>query len=167
MALFRRRTRKPADDAPSPTGPSPDRRAELEGRIEVLTARLRGNLSQEGPSQEGPSQERPSQEGPSQERPSREDPSQEKTAAESRIVILNDLGQACVELGLTDEAIGHYEASMSLREQFGPAYNNLLSLYNDKLREAAAARDDDGIQRWTGKLDDLMALSKRVMRSNY
>ncbi len=157
MALFRRRTRKPADDAPSPTGPSPERRAELEGRIEVLTARLRGNLSQEGPSQEGPSQEGPSQEGPSQE----------KTAAESRIVILNDLGQACVELGLTDEAIGHYEASMSLREQFGPAYNNLLSLYNDKLREAAAARDDDGIQRWTGKLDDLMALSKRVMRSNY
>lgn len=137
MALFRRRTRKPVDDVPSPTGPSPERTAELKARIEVLTARLR------------------------------EGPSPEEAGAGTRIAVLNELGQACAELGLTDEAITHYEASMALREQFGPAYSGLLELYNTRLREAAAAKDDDGIERWTGKLDDLMALSKRVMRSNY
>lgn len=142
MALFSRRTRKPADDAPAPAGPSPERRAELEARIKVLTARLREDLSQEGPSPG-------------------------ETAAEPRIAVLNELGQVCTELGLTDDAIAHYEASMALREQFGPAYSGLLELYNTRLREAAALKDDDGIGLWTTKLDDLMALSKRVMRSNY
>ena len=142
MALFRRRTRKPADDAPAPAGPSPERTAELEARIEALTAKL-------------------------SEEPSLEEPSQEEAGTESRIAVLNELGQACAELGLTDEAITHYEASMALREQFGPAYNGLLELYNTKLREAATLKDDDGIGRWTTRLDDLMALSKRVMRSNY
>ena len=56
---------------------------------------------------------------------------------------------------------------MGIREQFGPAYNGLLSLYNDKLKTAAQAQDDAGIQRWTTRLDDLLALSKRVMRSRY
>lgn len=86
---------------------------------------------------------------------------------ERRIALLNELAATCCELGDTDAAIAHYEASMGIREQFGPAYNGLLSLYNDKLKTAAQAQDDAGIQRWTTRLDDLLALSKRVMRSRY
>ena len=56
---------------------------------------------------------------------------------------------------------------MAVREQYGIAYTSLLALYNEQLRDRARAADEAGIQRWTAKLDELMALSKRVMRSNY
>ncbi|RJF40513.1 hypothetical protein D4740_06970 [Actinomyces sp. 2119] len=86
---------------------------------------------------------------------------------DQRVTVLNELGAACAELGDTEAAIAHYEASMALHEQFGPAYRGLLTLYNNMLRQAAAAKDDDGVRHWSSRLDDLTALSKRVMRSQY
>ncbi|MDO4901465.1 hypothetical protein [Actinomyces sp.] len=86
---------------------------------------------------------------------------------EARLELLNELGRLQQELGSATAAIESYEASMSIREQFGPAYNGLLTLYNDQLKAAAKARDDAAIQQWTLKLDELTALSKRVMRSQF
>ena len=66
-----------------------------------------------------------------------------------------------------DLAIEYYEQSLATLERFGPAYNGLLGLYNAKLSESAHAKDNAAIERWTAKLDQLMDLSKRIMRSNY
>jgi len=92
---------------------------------------------------------------------------EEQADPEERVKLLNELGGLQQEVGDTDSAISSYEASMAIREQFGPAYNGLLSLYNEQLRTAAKARDDAAIQRWTDRLDGLTALSKRVMRSQF
>jgi len=92
---------------------------------------------------------------------------EEQTDPEARIKLLNELGDVQQELGDATAAIGSYEASMAIREQFGPAYNGLLTLYNDQLKQAAKSRDDAAIQQWTVKLDELTALSKRVMRSQF
>jgi hypothetical protein len=92
---------------------------------------------------------------------------EEQADPEARIKLLNELGGLQQELGDATAAIDSYEASMAIREQFGPAYNGLLTLYNDQLRQAARARDDAAIQQWTVKLDELTALSKRVMRSQF
>ncbi|NDR54389.1 hypothetical protein [Actinomyces sp. 565] len=92
---------------------------------------------------------------------------EEQADPEARIKLLNELGGVQQELGDATAAIGSYEASMAIREQFGPAYNGLLTLYNDQLKQAAKSRDDAAIQQWTVKLDELTALSKRVMRSQF
>ncbi|PHP53573.1 hypothetical protein [Actinomyces ruminis] len=92
---------------------------------------------------------------------------EEPADPEARIKLLNELGGVQQELGDNAAAIDSYEASMALREQFGPAYNGLLTLYNEQLKQAAKSRDDAAIQQWTVKLDELTALSKRVMRSQY
>lgn len=81
--------------------------------------------------------------------------------------LLNQLGQARTDLGDTDGAIEFYQQSLAVKEQFGEAYNALLNLYNIKLKQGAHAKDNAAIQLWSGKLDELMAMSKRVMRSNY
>lgn len=83
------------------------------------------------------------------------------------IDLLNRIGTAHKRLGDAASAITAFEASMAVREQYGIAYTSLLALYNEQLRDRARAADEAGIQRWTAKLDELMALSKRVMRSNY
>ncbi|WP_128683274.1 hypothetical protein [Actinomyces qiguomingii] len=92
---------------------------------------------------------------------------EELTDPEERIRLLNERGGLLQQLGDYDAAIESYEASMAIREQFGPAYSALLSLYNDRLKAAAKARDDAAIEEWTAKLDGLTALSKRVMRSQF
>jgi tetratricopeptide (TPR) repeat protein len=76
------------------------------------------------------------------------------------------LGAVYTKLGQTDDAIGAYEASLRLKEQFGDAYNALLNLYETKRKEAAAARDDAEIQKWVTKTDTLLDMSKRVLRSS-
>ena len=69
--------------------------------------------------------------------------------------------------GEIDQAIAYYEESLAVMERFGPAYNGLLTLYNTKLSESAHAKDNAAIEGWTSKLDQLMDLSKRIMRSKY
>lgn len=89
------------------------------------------------------------------------------TDDDARITALHELGEIHTQLGDTDAAIADYEQSMAIKEQFGPAYNALLNLYNVQRQAAAHAKDDAAIQLWSTKLDDLMAMSKRVMRSKY
>ena len=72
-----------------------------------------------------------------------------------------------VQLKQPDQAIEAYESSLKIKEQFGDAYNALLNLYEEKRKAAAVAKDDSAIEKWVGKTNDLLALSKRVMRSNY
>jgi len=87
--------------------------------------------------------------------------------ADGRVALLDRLGAAERERGDLDAAIGHFEASLSEREAYGPAYHALLELYDAKRAAAAAAKDREGLDRWIARIDDHMALSKRIMRANY
>ncbi|WP_125566536.1 tetratricopeptide repeat protein [Companilactobacillus insicii] len=84
-----------------------------------------------------------------------------------KIVTLNSLGSTYEKLDDKDNAIKYYEDSLAEKEQFGDAYNALLRLYEEKRKEAAYKKDDDDIQKYVGKMDDLMSISKRVLKSNY
>ena len=86
---------------------------------------------------------------------------------EDRADELDKLAGAAQSRGEIDQAIAYYEESLAAMERFGPAYNGLLTLYNTKLSESAHAKDNAAIEGWTSKLDQLMDLSKRIMRSKY
>ncbi|WP_396442949.1 hypothetical protein [Liquorilactobacillus mali] len=90
----------------------------------------------------------------------------EANADDEKIKLYEDLGTVYVKLNQTDNAISAYEASLKIKEQFGDAYNVLLNLYEEKRKIAAVAKDDAEIQKWIGKTDSLLDMSKRVLRSN-
>lgn len=91
----------------------------------------------------------------------------EGLSGDSKIESLNELGKLYQKLGKKDEAIKYFEESLDEKEQFGDAYNGLLNLYEVKRKEAAFNKDDDAIQKWVSKTDNLMAISKKVLKSNY
>lgn len=84
---------------------------------------------------------------------------------DERADILNKLGTLNQKLGEFDEAIKNYEESLKIKETFGPAFDGLTKLYNEKRKEAAYNKDDEKIQYWVKKTDDLLAQSKKIMRS--
>lgn len=90
----------------------------------------------------------------------------EQAEGGDKINILNKLGQIYQELGDVELAIQYFEKSLAEKEQFGAAYNGLLILYEIKRREAAKAKNDDEIQKWVNRMDRLIDMSKRVMRSS-
>ena len=79
--------------------------------------------------------------------------------------ILNNLGIQNQKIGNNDEAIKNFEESLKIKEAFGPAFDGLTKLYNEKRKEAAFNKDDAQIQYWVKKTDDLLAQSKKIMRS--
>lgn len=91
----------------------------------------------------------------------------DSVTGDDRINTLNRLGTINEQLDELDTAIGYFETSLKEKEQFGDAYNGLLRLYEEKRKQAAYDKDDDGIQKWLTKMDDLMSISKRVLKSNY
>lgn len=88
-------------------------------------------------------------------------------SGDEKISTLNELGSAYEKLNNLDESIKYYEDSLDEKEQFGDAYNALLRLYEEKRKEAAYQKNDDDIQKYVGKMDGLMSISKRVLKSNY
>lgn len=79
--------------------------------------------------------------------------------------VLTKLGQDYQKLGDIDKAIESYESSLKFNEDFGPAFDALLTLYDEKRKQAAYAKNGDEIQKWLDKSDSLTALSKKIMRS--
>lgn len=78
---------------------------------------------------------------------------------------LDELGATYQKLGDLDEAIQSYEQSLKFNEDFGPAFDALQTLYNEKRIEASYQKNNDAIQKWLNKSDELNNLSKKIMRS--
>jgi hypothetical protein len=81
-----------------------------------------------------------------------------------RIQILNELGSKSFVLQETDAAIQYYEMSIQENRSLGKAYTDLLKLYNIKRKEAVESKNDEQLQQYLSKIDDLMKLSKDVIR---
>lgn len=79
--------------------------------------------------------------------------------------LYDGLGGIFQKLDDVDGAIDAFESSLKIKERYGAAYNSLLTLYDIKRKCAAENKDNDEIQKWINKTDDLLAMSKRVMRS--
>lgn len=82
----------------------------------------------------------------------------EKTA------LLNEIGSCFFQAEEQDQAIHYYEMSLSEDRQLGKAYTDLLKLYNQKRQAAAEARDDAKLTEYMEKVQNLMQMSKDVIR---
>lgn len=75
------------------------------------------------------------------------------------------IGLIYSELGQTDSAIENLEKSLEVKLSMGDGYKKLMSLYNLKRAEAAKNRDNDGIDYYMAKMDDMRNIAKKVTLS--
>jgi hypothetical protein len=83
---------------------------------------------------------------------------------QDRIDCLNNLGELYKKTKDIEKSIYYYELSLQEEPVLGKACTDLMSLYNIKRREAAVEKNDEKIQFYLNKIDDLMKTSKMLMR---
>lgn len=76
--------------------------------------------------------------------------------------LYESLGLAYEKLSQVDEAIVALEKSLDLKLSIGDGYKKLMSLYNAKRAEAARNGDDQGIDKYMNKMDDMRQIAKKV-----
>lgn len=81
--------------------------------------------------------------------------------------IYEQMGLLYKKMDKTDVAIEIFEKSLKYNKNLGEGYKNLLNLYNMKRAEAARNGNDDMIQKWLLKIDEMMQLSKDITRGKY
>lgn len=81
---------------------------------------------------------------------------------------LKEVGKIYEEIGLLesdidiDNAIVNLEKSLEYSPSMGDGYKKLMNLYNKKRAEAAQKGDDDGIEYWMGKMDEMRQIAKKL-----
>lgn len=88
----------------------------------------------------------------------------EGTQGDARIELLNEAGSLYMQAGEYDEAIRYYEESFEMKKVMGKSYTDLMSLYNKKRQQAAEAKDDEKITYYFGKVQEMMQISKDMIR---
>ncbi|MEK5266579.1 tetratricopeptide repeat protein [Weizmannia sp. FSL W8-0401] len=88
----------------------------------------------------------------------------DQAAEEEKSKIYEEIGLALNELGDIDQAIDSLEKSIQIKKSVGDGYKTLLRLYNKKRAQAAKANDDDTLQIYLKKMDEMMQVSKDVTR---
>lgn len=83
-----------------------------------------------------------------------------------KVMLLNEIGGIYYKISDYDNAVIYYEESLNIEKTIGKAYTNLLSIYNVKRKEAAVNKDDEKLQYYLKKIDDMMKISKDVVRGN-
>lgn len=91
----------------------------------------------------------------------------EGKVGDARTDALDEIGILLADAKEYDEAISYLETSLSEKKSLGNGYRKLLSLYNIKRRIAAEEKNDDDIQYYLKKIDEMMAISKEVTRSSF
>lgn len=77
-------------------------------------------------------------------------------------VLFEQVGLKLAELGDNDQAIEQLEKSLSLKKSINDGYKRLMSLYNAKRAEAARAGDDQGIDHYMRKMDEMRQIAKQL-----
>ncbi|MBT2758073.1 tetratricopeptide repeat protein [Mesobacillus foraminis] len=88
----------------------------------------------------------------------------DRTTGEEQAKVYEEIGLAFYELGEEDNAIDSFEKSIQAKKSLGTAYKTLLKLYNKKRAEAAQANDEESLQLYLKKMDQMMQVSKEVTR---
>lgn len=83
---------------------------------------------------------------------------------EEQAKIYEEIGLAFNELGEVNKAIDSLEKSIQAKKSVGNGYKTLLRLYNKKRAEAALENDEELLQIYLKKMDQMMQISKDVTR---
>jgi tetratricopeptide (TPR) repeat protein len=83
---------------------------------------------------------------------------------EEQAKIYEEIGLAFNELGEEDHAIDSLEKSIQAKRSLGNGYKTLLKLYNKKRAEAAKVNNEELLQIYLKKMDQMMQVSKEVTR---
>lgn len=76
--------------------------------------------------------------------------------------LFEQVGLKLSELNEKEQAIEKLEKSLEKKKSIGDGYKKLMSLYNEKRAEAARAGDDQGIDYYMGKMDEMRQIAKQV-----
>ncbi|WP_445448229.1 tetratricopeptide repeat protein [Enterococcus lactis] len=76
--------------------------------------------------------------------------------------LYEQIGLKFSELFENDQAIQYLEKSLENKQTIGDGYKKLMSLYNQKRADAARAGDDQGIDYYMGKMDEMRQIAKQV-----
>ena len=87
----------------------------------------------------------------------------ESKTGDERVSLLNEIGSLYTQAEETDLAIQYYEESLELCKQHGKASTDLMKLYNKKRQEA---KDDEKVKEYMDKVQNLMQMSKDMIRGN-
>ncbi|MFM9278620.1 tetratricopeptide repeat protein [Paenibacillus jiagnxiensis] len=85
-------------------------------------------------------------------------------AGEEQAKVYEEIGLALYELGEEDHAMDAFEKSLQAKKSVGEGYKILLKLYNKKRAEAAKINDEESLQLYLKKMDQMMQVSKDVTR---
>jgi len=85
-------------------------------------------------------------------------------AGQEQSKIYEEIGLAFNELGDEDNAIDAFEKSLQAKKSVGAGFKILLKLYNKKRAEAAKVNDEESLQIYLKKMDQMMQVSKDVTR---
>ncbi len=86
---------------------------------------------------------------------------------EENIELLIEITSLCMQLKHNIDAIYYLEKILSINKKLGKNYNDLMNLYNSEMRLAAVNKDNEKVQYYLNKIDELMQLSKDVIRGKY
>ncbi|MEG1301289.1 MAG: hypothetical protein RSC93_11355 [Erysipelotrichaceae bacterium] len=87
-------------------------------------------------------------------------------SGDDRIECLNQIGIQYCDGEEYDLAISYLETSLNEKKETGQGYRVLLKIYNIKRKNAAMQKDDKQLQYYLEKIDEMMSISKEVLRSN-
>lgn len=76
--------------------------------------------------------------------------------------LYEQVGLKFSELYVNDQAIQYLEKSLENKQTIGDGCKKLMSLYNQKRADAARAGDDQGIDYYMGKMDEMRQIAKQV-----
>ena len=82
--------------------------------------------------------------------------------SEKQAKLFEQIGLDYADLDEIEQAISALENSLAHKESIGDGYKRLMSLYNRKRGEAARKGDDQGIDYYMGKMDDMRQIAKKV-----
>lgn len=83
---------------------------------------------------------------------------------EQQAPLLNEIGSLYFQADAWDEAIRFYEKSLTIKREMGKSYTNLMTLYNKKRQKAAEKKNDAEIRYYFDKVQEMMQMSKDMIR---
>ncbi|MGT2799093.1 hypothetical protein [Streptococcus marmotae] len=81
---------------------------------------------------------------------------------DQRAQLYEEIGLLQAKLEEVEEAIQTLESSLALKLTMGAGYKQLMNLYNQKRAEAARNKDNEAIDYYMNKMDDMRNIAKKL-----
>nr|WP_223101769.1 tetratricopeptide repeat protein [Streptococcus ratti] len=90
---------------------------------------------------------------------------QQQQSDKEKALSYEKIGLCYAELDDSDEAIVSLEKSLETKLSMGDGYKKLMSLYNVKRAQAARSKDNDAIDYYMAKMDEMRNIAKKLTLS--